>query len=114
MRCHVNQQPAFYPGYQGGNAIAETILGTNNPGGKLPITIYKADIVNQLQMTSMSMVREQPHRGLKQLWLHSHFPHTHSSSQTKPPGRTYRYFTGEPLWPYGYGLSCTYSGCGCS
>jgi len=72
---------AFYPGYQGGTAIADVIFGDYNPGGKMPYTIYKADYVSQVQMTSMDM--------------------------TKAPGRTYRYFTGTPLWPFGWGLSYT-------
>lgn len=68
---------AWYPGEEGGDAIAETLAGDNNPGGKLPITFYK----------SLSQVP----------------PFTDYSMQ----GRTYRYFTGKPLFPFGYGLSYT-------
>lgn len=68
---------AWYSGEEGGTAIADTLSGANNPGGRLPVTFYKD--VNQLpKFEDYSM-----------------------------KGRTYRYFTGEPLWPFGYGLSYT-------
>jgi beta-glucosidase len=68
---------AWYSGEEGGTAIAETLSGKNNPAGRLPVTFYKD--VHQL-------------------------PHFEDYSMK---GRTYRYFTGEPLWPFGYGLSYT-------
>ena len=68
---------AWYPGEEGGAAIAETLSGKNNPAGRLPVTFYKD--VHQL-------------------------PHFEDYSMK---GRTYRYFEGEPLWPFGYGLSYT-------
>jgi beta-glucosidase len=74
---------AWYSGEEGGAAIAETLSGANNPSGKLPVTIY---------------------RGVDQLP-----PFTDYSMKN----RTYRYFHGEPLYPFGYGLSYTkftYSG----
>ncbi len=65
---------AWYPGEEGGTAIAETLDGTNNPSGRLPITLYTG--VDQLpEFTDYSMAR-----------------------------RTYRYFDGEPLFPFGFGL----------
>jgi beta-glucosidase len=65
----------WYPGEEGGTAIAETLSGKNNPGGRLPITFYTG--VEQLPaFDDYSMV-----------------------------GRTYRYFEGTPLYPFGYGLS---------
>jgi len=66
---------AWYPGEEGGTAIAETLDGKNNPGGRLPVTFYAS--VDQLP------------------------PFTDYSMQN----RTYRYFTGVPLYPFGYGLS---------
>ena len=66
---------AWYGGEEAGTAIAETLAGTNNPGGRLPVTFYK----------SLDQVP----------------PFTDYSMK----GRTYRYFTGEPLYPFGYGLS---------
>ncbi|HET7101087.1 MAG TPA: glycoside hydrolase family 3 C-terminal domain-containing protein [Terriglobia bacterium] len=66
---------AWYPGEAGGTAIAETLAGQNNPAGRLPVTFYKS--VNQLP------------------------PFADYSMQN----RTYRYFTGEPLYGFGYGLS---------
>ncbi len=68
---------AWYPGEEGGAAIAETLSGKNNPAGRLPITFYK---------------------GLDQL------PNFEDYGMAN---RTYRYFTGKPLYPFGYGLSYT-------
>jgi beta-glucosidase len=68
---------AWYPGGEGGIAIADVLFGNYNPAGRLPITFYKS--VDQLPpFTDYSMA-----------------------------GRTYRYFKGEPLYPFGYGLSYT-------
>lgn len=68
---------AWYPGQAGGRAVAETLFGNYNPGGRLPVTFYKS--VDQLPaFTDYSM-----------------------------NGRTYRYFQGEPLYPFGFGLSYT-------
>ncbi len=68
---------AWYPGEEGGTAIAETLAGDNNPSGRLPVTFYTG--VDQLpEFTDYSMTR-----------------------------RTYRYFEGAPLYPFGYGLSYT-------
>jgi beta-glucosidase len=74
---------AWYPGEAGGQAIAETLSGKNNPGGRLPVTFYAS--VDQLPPFS-----------------------DYSMSN-----RTYRYFKGAPLYGFGYGLSYTsfgYSG----
>ncbi|MGA2982741.1 MAG: glycoside hydrolase family 3 C-terminal domain-containing protein [Terriglobia bacterium] len=66
---------AWYPGEEGGTAIAETLAGANNPGGRLPITFYAS--LDQLP------------------------PFADYSMQN----RTYRYFQGKPLYGFGYGLS---------
>ncbi len=74
---------AWYPGEEGGAAVAQTLSGRNNPAGRLPVTFYKG--VDQLP------------------------PFDDYSMKN----RTYRYFTGTPLFPFGYGLSYTsfaYSG----
>jgi beta-glucosidase len=77
-KAHANAiLEAWYSGEEGGAAIAETLSGKNNPAGRLPVTFYKD--VHQL-------------------------PHFEDYSMN---GRTYRYFEGEPLWPFGYGLSYT-------
>jgi beta-glucosidase len=68
---------AWYPGEFGGEAIAQTLLGKNNPSGRLPITFYKAA---------------------------SDLPPFDDYSMKN---RTYRYFTGAPLYGFGYGLSYT-------
>ena len=66
---------AWYGGEESGTAIAETLTGANNPAGRLPVTFYKG--LDQLpEFTDYSM-----------------------------KGRTYRYFGGQPLYPFGYGMS---------
>jgi beta-glucosidase len=68
---------AWYPGEEGGRAVAQVLFGDVNPAGRLPVTVY-------------------------------------ASTDDLPPfadysmkNRTYRYFTGKPLFPFGYGLSYT-------
>ena len=68
---------SWYSGEEGGAAIAQTLSGRNNPAGRLPVTFYK-DVQQLPSFEDYSM-----------------------------KGRTYRYFKGEPLWPFGYGLSYT-------
>ncbi|HHU36149.1 MAG TPA: glycoside hydrolase family 3 protein [Treponema sp.] len=74
---------AWYPGAQGGTAIAELLFGDYSPSARLPLTFYHSD-ADLPEFTDYSM-----------------------------KGRTYRYFTGKALYPFGYGLSYTtfsYSG----
>ena len=68
---------AWYPGQAAGTAIAETLFGDNNPAGRLPVTFYQS--VDQLP----------------------------AFSDYDMDGRTYRYFGGDPLFPFGHGLSYT-------
>ena len=68
---------AWYPGAQGGKAIAEILFGDKNPEGKLPVTFYRS--AEELpEFTDYSM-----------------------------EGRTYRYMRNEALYPFGFGLSYT-------
>jgi len=68
---------AWYPGQAAGTAIADVLFGDYNPAGRLPVTFYRS--VDQLPpFTDYDMA-----------------------------GKTYRYFEGEPLFPFGYGLSYT-------
>lgn len=69
---------AWYPGEQGGTAVAEVLFGDYNPAGRLPLTFYSS--LNDL-------------------------PDFDDYDITK--GRTYQYFKGRPLYPFGYGLSFT-------
>jgi beta-glucosidase len=66
---------AWYSGEEGGTAIAQTLAGVNNPAGRLPVTFYKG--VDQLPPFEDYAMKD----------------------------RTYRYFAGSPLYPFGYGLS---------
>lgn len=68
---------AWYPGQEGGTAVAEVLFGDYNPAGRLPVTFYRSV---------------------------SDLPPFDDYSMT---GRTYRYFQGDPLYPFGYGLSYT-------
>lgn len=107
---------AGYPGQGGGTAIADVIFGTTNPGikpiylfyinllygnveiydivfqkfvflgGKLPMTWYPQNYLAKVPMTDMSM-RANPSRGY--------------------PGRTYRFYRGPTVFPFGFGLSYT-------
>jgi beta-glucosidase len=66
---------AWYGGEETGTALAETLAGINNPAGRLPVTFYAS--VEQLPPFNDYAMR----------------------------GRTYRYFKGEPSYPFGFGLS---------
>ncbi len=68
---------AWYPGQAAGTAIADVIFGDYNPSGKFPVTVYKS--VDQLP----------------------------GFSDYNMTNRTYRYFKGDALYPFGYGLSFT-------
>jgi beta-glucosidase len=68
---------SWYPGEAGGAAIADVLFGDYNPAGRLPVTVYQS----AAQLPAFDSYAAQ--------------------------GRTYRYFTGAPLYPFGYGLSYT-------
>jgi beta-glucosidase len=67
----------WYPGQAGGAALADVLFGDYNPAGRLPVTFYQ----------SADRLPAFTDYGMK--------------------GRTYRYFTGQPLYPFGHGLSYT-------
>ncbi|TKY52465.1 beta-D-xylosidase 2 [Spatholobus suberectus] len=77
---------AGYPGQAGGAAIADILFGTAIPGGKLPMTWYPQGYIRNLPMTNMAML---------------------PSRSTGYPGRTYRFYNGPVVYPFGYGLSYT-------
>jgi beta-glucosidase len=68
---------SWYPGEEGGNAVANVIFGDYNPAGRLPVTFYKSE-------------KDLP-----------------AFENYNMAGRTYRYFKGKTLYPFGYGLSYT-------
>ena len=68
---------AWYPGEEGGTALADILLGDVSPSGKLPVTFYR----------NVEQLPDYEDYAMK--------------------GRTYRYFDGDPLFSFGYGLSYT-------
>ncbi|XP_027352718.1 probable beta-D-xylosidase 2 [Abrus precatorius] len=78
---------AGYPGQAGGAAIADLLFGTANPGGKLPVTWYPQEFIRNLSMTNMGM---------------------RASKSKGYPGRTYRFYNGAVVYPFGHGLSYTH------
>jgi len=72
---------AWYPGQRGGWALASILFGRVNPSGRMPVTVYRS-------------VDDLP-----------------PFEEYAMEGRTYRYFRGEPLYPFGYGLSYTTFAC---
>ena len=67
----------WYPGAGGGRALAELVFGRVSPSGKLPVTFYRNEALSEMPpFTDYNMA-----------------------------GRTYRYYQGDPLYPFGYGLS---------
>jgi beta-D-xylosidase 4 len=75
---------AGYPGQAGGLAVANVIFGQYNPGGRLPLTFYPASYADEVSMFDMQM-RPSPTN----------------------PGRTYKFYTGQAVYEFGYGLSYT-------
>jgi beta-glucosidase len=88
---------SWYGGQAAGSAIADVLFGDYNPAGRLPVTFYKS--VDQLpDFTDYNM------RSGNTSYINGNHVVTYKS---KSLGRTYRYFKGEPLYPFGYGLSYT-------
>lgn len=77
---------AGYPGQSGGTALVDILTGTKTPAGRLPVTQYPAAYVDQIPMTDMAL-------------------RPNSSSNT--PGRTYKWYTGTPIFEFGFGLHYT-------
>ena len=73
-----------YPGQDGGTALINILIGKEAPAGRLPVTQYPADYVNEVPMTDMAL---RP--SLNNL------------------GRTYKWYSGTPVYEFGYGLHFT-------
>lgn len=72
---------AGYPGQDGGNALYDVLSGVSSPAGRLPITQYPSSYVNSNNILDMNL---PPTNGI--------------------PGRTYTWYTGKPVFPFGFGL----------
>jgi len=72
---------AYYPGEEGGDAIADILFGKYNPSGRLTTMIYPADFVNQVSFLSYNM--------------------------SQGPGKSYRFYSGTPIYDFGDGMSYT-------
>ena len=75
---------AGYPGQSGGPAIVDVLTGIYAPAGRLPVTQYPGEYVNQVQMIDMTL-----------------------RPSANNPGRTYKWYTGTTVYPFGYGLHYT-------
>jgi len=75
-----------YPGQSGGTAIADAIFGTTNPSAKLTMTWYPESLAKQVAITDMGM---------------------RPNATSGNPGRSYRFYTGTPVYKFGHGLSYT-------
>jgi len=86
---------SWYGGQAAGNAIADVLFGDYNPAGRLPVTFYKS--VDQLPDFKDYNMRSGNYSKV--------YGNNVMTVQSKKLGRTYRYFDGEILYPFGYGLS---------
>ena len=75
---------AGYPAQSGGDALADVLFGKYSPAGRLPVTWYPEEYVDQVPMTDQSM-----------------------RASSGNPGRTYKFYTGKPVYAFGTGLSYT-------
>ncbi|CAN1156156.1 Probable beta-D-xylosidase 5 [Linum perenne] len=73
-----------YPGQAGGDAISQVVFGDYNPAGRSPFTWYPKEYAEQVPMTDMNM---------------------RANATSNFPGRTYRFYTGKPVYEFGHGLS---------
>ncbi|SPO00072.1 related to xylan 1,4-beta-xylosidase [Cephalotrichum gorgonifer] len=73
-----------YPGQDGGKAIADIVSGVSAPAGRLPVTQYPGSYTRDVRMTDMNLL-----------------------PGTGNPGRTYKWYTGTPVFEFGYGLHYT-------
>ena len=77
---------AGYPSQSGGFAILDVLLGKRSPAGRLPVTQYPASYADQVSIFDINL---------------------RPNSDGSYPGRTYKWYTGKPVIPFGYGLHYT-------
>jgi len=75
-----------YPGQSGGQALAQIIFGDINPSGRLPFTMHNGNFINENSFLDM---------------------HMRPGNSPATTGRTYRFYTGKPVYEFGVGLSYT-------
>ncbi|KAE8669409.1 Beta-xylosidase/alpha-L-arabinofuranosidase 1 [Hibiscus syriacus] len=75
-----------YPGQAGGDALAQVIFGDYSPAGRSPFTWYPQEYADKVPMSDMNM---------------------RANATSNFPGRTYRFYTGKPVYEFGHGLSYT-------
>ncbi|PMD13033.1 glycoside hydrolase family 3 protein [Hyaloscypha hepaticicola] len=81
---------AGYPGQDGGTAILNILTGKTSPAGRLPVTQYPGEYVDQVPMTNMSLR-----------------PYLSTNYSLNNPGRTYKFYNDTPTFPFGFGLHYT-------
>jgi beta-glucosidase len=100
VKCADAIVEAFYPGEEGGNALADVLYGVVSPSGRLPYTMYQGirgflsmhySTANLLDLVAAGAVLA-PRLSMR---------------MAEPPGQTFRYYTGEPAYGFGFGLSYT-------
>ena len=114
---------AWMPGAHGAGAVAKAIFGLSNPGGKMPVTMCVTHFLSSLTsygngrhphrrrtLTHPPIDSGPPRHGYRERRYHSSYIYAVSMldmSMQAGPGRSYKFFTGTPLYGFGFGLSYT-------